>query len=256
MGILDTVKKPGERPTIMTICGDAGMGKTSLACTFPKPIVIRGEDGLQAIPLANRPDAFPLLTNPLELWDQITALIKEEHDYKTLIVDSVTAIERLFIQSVVDADGKAKGIQQAGGGYGAGRDMVSGMHHRLRKGVGLLSDQRNMHIIFIAHVEPGKVDPPDQESHTKYGLRMHLKSEASYVDDVDLVGYLKLQTFMKGEVDKKKAISDGTRILECQASAAHVSKNRYGIEETLIVKKGENPLVDYIPSLKSVAKGK
>ena len=61
MSILSSISKPQDRPVIVTICGDSGMGKTTLASTFPKPIVIRAEDGLQAIPSESRPDAFPLI---------------------------------------------------------------------------------------------------------------------------------------------------------------------------------------------------
>src|SRR3546814_5981489 len=54
MSLADLVSVPEDRPVIVTICGDSGMGKTSLAATFPKPIVIRAEDGLQAIPMERR----------------------------------------------------------------------------------------------------------------------------------------------------------------------------------------------------------
>lgn len=46
MSLLDTVKKPEDRPVIATVTGDAGIGKTTLAATFPKPIFIRAEDGM------------------------------------------------------------------------------------------------------------------------------------------------------------------------------------------------------------------
>ena len=62
MSILSTIAKPSNRPVIATILGDAGLGKTSLAATFPNPIFIRAEDGLQAIPEESRPDAFPVVT--------------------------------------------------------------------------------------------------------------------------------------------------------------------------------------------------
>ena len=61
MSIMDSIEAPKDRSVIVTICGDAGVGKTSLAAAFPKPIVIRAEDGLQAIPAKYRPKAFPLL---------------------------------------------------------------------------------------------------------------------------------------------------------------------------------------------------
>ena len=85
MSIFDTISKPADHPVLATICGDSGLGKTTLATAFPKPIVIRAEDGLQAIPDGHRPDAFPELEDVESLWKQLTALIHEEHDYKTLV---------------------------------------------------------------------------------------------------------------------------------------------------------------------------
>src|SRR5699024_4345233 len=121
MSVLSTIKKPADRPAIVTILGDSGLGKTSLACTFPNPIVIRAEDGLSAIPAEQRPDAFPVIQKADDVWDQLMALIKEEHEYKTVIIDSVTALERLFIQHVMESDPKnPRSINQALGGYGAG----------------------------------------------------------------------------------------------------------------------------------------
>jgi len=247
MGILDTVSKPADRPVLVTITGDSGMGKTSLAATFPNPIVIRAEDGLQAIPADRRPDAFPLLTGPDTLWEQLKALIHEDHGYKTLVVDSVTALERLFITHVVESDPKKpRGIQQALGGYGAGRDAVAAMHARLRKAAGILADKRGMHTVFIAHADTSRIEPPDDDAYMRYTLRLHEKSMPAYVDDVDIVGFLKLQTFTTGDGDRKKAISDGTRQLITYATAANVSKNRYGITEPLTVEHGINPFTNII----------
>lgn len=251
MSILDKIGKPADRPVLITICGDSGMGKTTLAATFPKPIVIRAEDGLQAIPEESRPDAFPVLTGPEDLWEQLKALINEDHGYKTLVVDSVTALERMFTAYVVETDPKKpRGIQQALGGYGAGRDAVAGMHARLRKAAGLLASKRGMNVVFVAHADTARIEPPDDDAYMRYTLRLHEKSMPAYVDDVDLVGFLKLETFTTGEGERKKAISDGTRILVTHATAANVSKNRFGITEPLTVKAGENPLSDIIGALK------
>lgn len=252
MSLLDSISKPQDRATIVTICGDSGLGKTSLAATFPKPIVIRAEDGLQGVPSELRPDAFPLLQKVEELWEQLRTLLQEEHSYETLIVDSATALERLFITHVIDSDPKKpRSINQALGGYGAGLAAVAALHQRVRKACGLLNERKNMHIVFVAHADTETIELPDQDPYTRYSLRLGKKSVAPYVDDSDLVGFLKLETFTTGDGERKKALSDGTRQLICYATAANVSKNRYGIEEELIVPKNENPLVNYIPSLKA-----
>jgi len=259
--MMDKIAKPVDRPIIATICGDSGMGKTTLACTFPNPIVIRGEDGLQSIPSKSRPDALPVLNDSTDLFEQLKALILEPHDYKTLIIDSITAIERMFVQNVCERDPKSTsektiGIQQAMGGYGAGREAVAAMHMRIRKAASLLAEKRGMHVVFIAHADTEKVEPPDDEAYTRWTLRLHQKSMPSYVDDVDLVGFLKLETFTTGDGDRKKAISDGTRILITHAVAANVSKNRFGITEPITVIAGENPLLKFIPVLDLSASAK
>lgn len=248
--ILQSAGKPADRPIICTITGDAGVGKTRLAATFPGPVIfIRAEDGMQSIPTAERPDAFPVLTSVDDLWLQLKALISEEHQYKTVVIDSVSMLERMFTAYVVEHDPKSpKSINQALGGYGAGLAAVASMHQRVRKAAGLMN-ANGMNVVFIAHADTITVELPDQDPYTRYDLRLGKRSVAPYVDDVDLVGYLKLQTFTMGDGDRKKAISDGTRLLVTYTTAANVSKNRYGITENLEVPEGTNPLTGIVPGM-------
>lgn len=252
MSILDKITKPADLPVIATITGDAGIGKTSMAATFPGTIFIRAEDGLAAIPSDSRPDALPVLTSPDDLWEQVTALIKEEHKYQSLVIDSVTQLDQLFSQHIIESDPKKpRSINQALGGYGAGLQALGQMHARLRKACGMLRDLRGMHVIFIAHSDTVTIEPPDQDPYTRYDLRLNKRSISPYVDNVDLVGYIKLETFVNGDDDgRKKASTSGRRIMTAYTTATNISKNRYGITKDIQVELGVNPLVDYIPSLK------
>jgi hypothetical protein len=246
MSLLTSISKPADRPPIVTICGDSGTGKTTLAATFPEPIVIRAEDGLQAIPMEIRPDAFPVVRTVENLWEQLTTLIREKHVYKTVIIDSVTALERLFIQHVIDSDPKQpKSIIQAMGGYGAGLSAVATLHQRVRKACGALND-KDMTIVFVAHADTETIELPDSDPYSRYSLRLGKKSVSSYVDDSDIVGFLKLETFTKGDGERKKAISTGGRVLVAYATAANVSKNRYGIVDDLPVELNKNPLNKFL----------
>ena len=106
-----------------------------------------------------------------------------------------------------------------------------------------------MHIVFVAHADTETIELPDEDAYTRYGLRLHKKSMPYYVDDVDLVGFLKLETFTTGDGDRKKAMSDGTRLLVAHTTAANISKNRYGITEPLEVIENKNPLIGIVPTL-------
>jgi len=252
MSLLSTISKPENRAIVATILGEAGIGKTSLAATFPNPVFIRGEDGMQSIAESIRPDAFPVIKDVKMLWEQLNALINEVHDYKTVVIDSVTVLERLFIDNVVSNDPKQpKSINQAMGGYGAGLQAVGAMHQRVRKAAGMLVD-KGINVVFIAHADTITIELPDESPFTKYDLRLGKKSVAPYTDDVDMVAFIKLETFFtNNEGERKKAKSDGTRIAVCYASASNVSKNRFGIESDIVVKNGVNPFIDFIPSLQT-----
>lgn len=251
--LMASIAKPEDRPVIVTLCADSGMGKTSLAATFPNPIFIRAEDGMQAIPAAHRPDAFPVIQSTQMLWDQLTALIHEPHEYKTLVLDSVTKLEALFIAQVLADDPRAKSINSAMGGYGAGTSAVAAMHQRVRKAAGLLVEKRGMNVVFIAHAEVETMKLPDVDDYMRYSLRLAAKSLPPYVDDVDVVGFIRLVSGLKGdEGDRKKVFSTGERELIVHAVASNISKNRYGITEPLALKIGENPLSAVIPQLSNM----
>ena len=239
---------------LFTIYGGAGVGKTSLAATFPKPIVMRFEDGLQSVPMQQRPDAFPIVQSFSDATSQLMALINEQHDYKTLVIDSVTKAERLFIEEIVKGSSKTgtnafdnKALAKAGGGYGAGYQILANYHQRIRNACQILVDSKNMNIVFIGHSDIETIDLPDSQSFQRFTVKMNKQGMAHYIDDVDFVGFLRLETFVLGDDDKKaKARSSGDRIIQCASAASSISKNRMGIHDDITVQYGVNPLSQFL----------
>jgi len=247
---LKSLSKPTARPIIATIVGEGGIGKTTLASTFSSPTVfIRTEDGAQS--LAGREDValFPVAKSSAEVLEAIATLRNDNHPFKTVVIDSITQLNTIIEHEIVAADGKAKSINQAVGGYGAGYSAAAERHRQIRDAIGELSEAKGMHVIFIAHSDVETIDLPDQDPYQRYTIRMHKKSVAHYSDNVDLVAYVKLKTFVRGDSDRKKAISTGERIVTCYPTANHISKNRFGISEDLPFELGSNPFAPYIPQL-------
>jgi hypothetical protein len=61
---LKSLSKPdGSRPIIATLFGEGGMGKTTLAAMFPKPVFIRTEDGTASLVGNDNVSMFPLSTS-------------------------------------------------------------------------------------------------------------------------------------------------------------------------------------------------
>jgi hypothetical protein len=244
---LKALERPNRnRPVIITIAGEAGMGKTTRAASFPKPVMIRVEDGAMSISGLDVA-MFPMATSSNDVFEQITSLATNEHDFKTLIIDSITQLNTMIEAEIIASDPKKpKGINQAFGGYGNGFGAVSSVHAKLREWCGGLSITKGMNIVFIAHADSETVEPPDMDNYTRYTLRMHKKSVAHYVDNVDAIAFIALKQFTTGQGDKKKAISNGERVIKCTPNASSVAKNRFGIDTDLEFIKGQNPFAQFL----------
>jgi hypothetical protein len=97
MSLLDNVIKgrTPKAPRVM-IYGYEGVGKSTWAASAPNPIFIQTEDGLDNIDTSK----FPVAKTWSEVVEQMNALVTEKHDFQTLVVDSVSGLERLIYTEV------------------------------------------------------------------------------------------------------------------------------------------------------------
>ena len=245
---LSSLSKPtGNRPVIVTLFGEGGMGKTTLAAMFPKPVIIRTEDGTTSLQGNEGVSLFPLAQTSKDVLDAIEALATQDHDFQTVVIDSITQLATMIEAEIVAADPKAKSINQAGGGYGAGYSTAAETHRQIRDWVGSLAYERGMNVVFIGHAETETMDLPDLDQYTRYSVRLHKKCLPHYTDNVDAVCMIRLKTYTRGDGDKKRAISSGEREIVCHPQAASVTKNRFNITEPLAFTfDGGNPFDAYV----------
>ena len=245
---LSQLSKPsGQRPVIITLFGEGGMGKTTLASMFPKPVIIRTEDGTTSLIGNDNVSLFPLAQSSQDVLDAIEALATQEHDHKTLVLDSITQLSTMIESEIVASDPKATSINQAGGGYGAGYSTAADRHRLIRDWAGALAYEKGMNVVFIGHADTETLDLPDFDPYTRYSVRLHKKSLPHYTDNVDAVCMIRLKTFTRGDKDKKRAISSGEREIICFPQAASVTKNRFNITEPLpFTFEGGNPFENFV----------
>ena len=233
-----------SRPMTVTLYGPPGVGKTTAACTwFPKPIVIAVEDGLASLG-DNQPAATPLIQRFEQIEEFIKALGNEDHQYKTLVIDSVTRAARMCETELCQREGK--GINAVMGGYGAGRNWVSEQLQNMALLCQKLSAYKNMNVVFIGHEGVETITPPDSDPYDRYTLRCHKSYADPFINDCDLVGHLRVQTTVYGADGKKRVRSDGSRTLQLTAHPSTVSKNRFGIKEDVQLTEDQNPLASLL----------
>jgi hypothetical protein len=92
----------GSVPFRLAVYGEGGVGKTTLALSFPKPLVIDTDGGLEGDCVADLTDLAESWTP--EGWQDLNALffwlkaqIKEK-GYRTIVVDSIDTLARIILR--------------------------------------------------------------------------------------------------------------------------------------------------------------
>ena len=127
----------------MILYGAPGTGKTTLACSAPKPLLIDFDNGARRIRAQHRPDAF-LPDN----YDELLQNFTEEtlKDYETLIIDTGGALISSMQDYVMRKDpiNKTKSGTISQKGYGAVKQEFQNLTNRFKT-------VYNKNIIYVFH---------------------------------------------------------------------------------------------------------
>ena len=212
------------------IYGQEGVGKSTFAARAPQAISIQTEDGLGQIDCAK----FPLSTSIQEVFDQLNALLNEEHTFGTLAIDSLDWLERL-IHDAVCTDYGVKSIEKADGGYG------KGYIHALtywRKFVSLLDDlrqKRGLAIVLIAHAKIERFEDPENPAYDRYTPRLHKLAAGLLGEWTDAILFACRRMRVDATTGKAAPIGadGGERILRTNGSPTCIAKNRFNLPTEL-----------------------
>ncbi len=121
MSFLSKVTRNKAKTERVIIYGESGLGKTTFATSAPNPIVIQTEDGLGEIDVP----CFPLAESYLDVMKALDSLANENHDFKTVVIDSLDWLESLIWKQVC-TDNKVPSIEKIGYGRGYNEALVFG----------------------------------------------------------------------------------------------------------------------------------
>jgi hypothetical protein len=225
---LTSIKKTKDmKPPSLVLYGSAGVGKTTFGAMAPNPVFLQTEAGEGTLELST----FPLLKSFRECLESIAALIEHEHDYKTLVVDSLDHLEPL-VWKVVCEQNNIDSIEKLG--YGKGYVMALDLWREFLAAINTLRDRKGMAIILIAHTHIRKFESPDSDTYDRYEIKLHQKASGLIQESVDAVMFAKHKVITKKE-DKGfgntrvRGISTGERVLCTTETPGFIAKNRYGL---------------------------
>lgn len=224
LSVAQVVTDAPRPPDRVVLYGVHGIGKTSFASNFPDPVFIEAEQSLATLglKLARFPEKPTRLS---DVYEAIESLSKDEHAFKTIVIDTLDALEPL-VWDAVCAENNWASIESPG--YGKGYVAALDKWRQILAGLDWLRAQRGMGIVLIAHAHVKRFESPIVDPYDRYILKLHEKSAAlvcEWADHVIFANYRVAVTKSKrGEVTR--GVGSGDRTLFAEERPGFWAKNR------------------------------
>lgn len=224
--------------------GPEGVGKSSFGAEAPDPIFIDVEQGTEDIPttrfLFEQPsDAHPKgRTWPADFDEFLEAVRTVERDpgpYRTLVIDTLDAVEALIWRYVCERDEKAN---IAAYGFGKGENVVA--LDEWRRLVAALERvrARGINVVTLSHSIVRRFDDPASEGWDRFTLKLHDKAAGLIKERSNAVLFANFEVVLKkkpGDAPgkKKMAVATDARWIYTHRTGAYDAKNRNNLPDEL-----------------------
>ncbi|MEK4453919.1 AAA family ATPase [Paenibacillus sp. FSL L8-0506] len=214
----------------VVLYGPEGIGKSSFAANFPRPVFIDTEGSTTEMDVSRLPKP-----TSWEMLKQQVAWVKQQAgQIGSLIIDTIDWAEMLCVESIC-ATHQKNGVEDFG--YGKGYIFVA---EEIGRFLNLLSDviEAGIHVVLTAHAQIVKFEQPDEMgAYDRYQLKLGQKTgsrTASLVKEwADMVLFINYKTFSiaTDKEGKKNKAQGGARTVYATHHPAWDAKNRQGLPD-------------------------
>lgn len=250
VNLSDLIKseRPLDPPRII-IYGSGGVGKTTFAASSNKPIFISTEKGQGLL----KYDSFDVAKTYDEFNRNLTILATEDHEYKTLVIDTLDKLESLIWDKVASENGKNHISEFA---YGKGYEHALKYFNELMVALDYLNVSKKMTIILLCHDVIKHFDAVDTEGFDYYTLDLHKNVTPALYDWSDAVFFVRDKVVTKKTAKGDfQGVGTGERVLLTEKRPTHLAKNRYSLPYELPFRKEDSFKVFNDALIEAINKG-
>jgi len=177
--------------------------------------------------------SFPRAKSIDDVSASIKTLIKEDHAFKTIVIDSVDWLIEPLI--VADVDSKYDEKAQS---YGKGQMYVAEAFREILQGLDVLRKKRTMNVVLLAHSNVVRFYDPRSESYDRYQPKIPNRCNGILQEWCDVLAFAGYKVLIKKSdagfnQQKSRGITTGERLLHFVEQPAFVAKNRYSLPEDM-----------------------
>lgn len=205
-------------PVKAIVYGDNGVGKTTFAASAKNPIIVDLEGNCDHIEAHKK-----RITSLDEFEEFLNALLNQDHDYKTLVIDSLDSLETLISEKI----SQIYTAQELS--YGKNVGIWMNCIKNLVAKIEGLNRNKGMNVIFTAHWKVKAANNPMTEQYDRYDLRINEQMRTGFCNWVQCI-LLAMKEVIFEEKDKagfgkKKAKNIERRVLYTQGDPTYYGKN-------------------------------
>lgn len=228
MGQLKIIKGKTGGALKTVVYGPEGIGKSTFAARFPRPLFIDTEGSTRHMDVerTENPASWAMLL------DQVKCVRDDPALCSTLVIDTADWAEQLCMNSIC-AEKKLSGIEDMG--YGKGYVYLAEEFGRL---LNLLEEVvgRGVHVVLTAHAMMRKFEQPDElGAYDRWELKLQKKTAPLVKEWSDLLLFANYKTLSVAtdNTGKKFKAQGGKRVVYTSHHPCWDAKNRLGLPEEL-----------------------
>ena len=235
LSLSDIYQTKHAKPPRILLHGAAMIGKSTFFSEAPNPIFIQSEDGLSGITT----NAFPQSHSIEEVKQALLLLLNEQHDFKTVVIDTADWLEGLIKAKVCDENDvtQIEEVPFGRGGYGLMPywDKIISMLDQLNK-------QKNMIVGVVCHSRLSPVNDPETETYDQWELKLWTNKKEDEGAGIklkewaDIIGFAKTNTNVREKSTSTKTKrqykaynTNNENIMLLGNNPSAIAGNRYGL---------------------------
>lgn len=260
-------KQESPLAPMLYVYGNAGMGKSSLAATFPSPFFLMTE---QAFPNNDRIEGRAIYAKTYdELMDGLRSIYtilqearasENKSDFpiiKTLVLDNMSGIDQLIRNDIMATKGKKVELFAFGQGYELLKDYWVKEQGGLFKAIKAINEEFGIAVILIDHAIISGIALPGRDPFNRYcpatspKITNHLMKLMDEIFFIDSIYNEQVEDLGFGKKHLKVSTSSaGLSIRSGNGQAQYTSKSRYGLPTSILYRQNEGfkILEPYLPA--------